>query len=307
MSAPHVSTQTPATRAGFILLAGLPNAGKSTLLNRLVEERLSIVTPKAQTTWRRVAGIRSEESVQMVFVDTPGLLESGSLMHRSMMAEVMRGAADADCAVLVVDGTESHGEGAWKLLSSFLEGLSCPVLLAVNKADEDRYDPGRGEALAAGDRIETMEISAKTGKGVPALLEWVRAQLPESPFLYPDDELASAPTRFFVEELIRETVFEQYHQEVPYAVAVRVDEFRESQNPVYIGATIHVERNSQKGILVGKGGVGIRRLGGEARRKIEHFLGTSVYLDLWVKVWAGWRKKREGLKSLGFPLPDDGE
>lgn len=268
---------------------------------------MSIVTSKAQTTWQRVAGIRSEDNVQMVFVDTPGLLEPGSLIHRSMMAEVMRGAADADAAVLVMDGTRSHEEQAIGRLSSFVEGLHCPSVLAVNKSDEPGYDSSEGMGLAASLNMEAREVSARTGKGVDLVLDWVRAGLPESPFLYDPDDLASAPTRFFVEELIRETVFEQYHQEIPYAVAVRIEEFRESQEPVYIGATIHVERKSQKGILVGKGGVGIRSLGKDARRKIEHFLGTSVYLDLWVKVWAGWRNKREGLKSLGYPLPDDGE
>ena len=295
------------TKAGFVLLAGLPNAGKSTFLNRAVGENLSIVTHKAQTTWQRVAGIRSEDGVQMVFVDTPGLLEAGSLIHRSMMAEVARGAADADLALLVMDGTRVHDPRERRLLESLVDTLECPVLLVLNKADAPRFDRTEGDGLAAALDIEATAVSARTGEGVDEVLDWARARLPDSPFFYDSEDLASAPTRFFVEELIRETVFEQYHQEIPYAVAVQIDEFRESQDPVYIGATIYVERKSQKGIVVGKGGAGIRTLGGEARRKIEHFLGTPVYLDLWVKVWAGWRNKREGLKGLGFPLPDDGE
>lgn len=307
MSTPSPLSQAAPTKAGFVLLAGLPNAGKSTFLNRAVGERLSIVTPKAQTTWQRVAGIRSEEDCQMVFVDTPGLLEPGSLIHRSMMSELMRGAADADAAVLLVDGTRVLDDAAMGLLSSFVASLSCPVIMAINKKDEAGFDASQAADMARSMDLEAREVSARTGEGVHDLLEWVRVRLPESPFLYDTDDLASAPTRFFVEELIRETVFEQYHQEIPYAVAVRVEEFRESQEPVYIGATIHVERKTQKGILVGKGGAGIRSLGKEARRKIEHLLGTPVYLDLWVKVWPGWRKKREGLKSLGFPLPDDGD
>lgn len=311
-SLPPMVTKAPTsaqgtTRAGFVLLAGLPNAGKSTLLNQVVGESLSIVTPKAQTTWQRVAGIRSEEATQMVFLDTPGVLVPGSLMQRSMMAEVVRASDDADVAVWVVDGTRRLQDAEVQLLKSCFDKVECPSAVVAAKSDSPGHDPGQAFELAATWGAEALSVSGLDGRGVESLLAWIRAGLPESPFLYDADDLASAPTRFFVEELVRETVFEQYHQEIPYAAVVRIDEFREQQDPVYIGATVYVERKSQKGIVVGKAGSGIKALGREARRKIEHFLGRSVYLDLWVKVWPGWRRKREGLQTLGFVVPDEPE
>jgi GTP-binding protein Era len=152
---------------------------------------------------------------------------------------------------------------------------------------------------------ESLLISAEQGAGVDRLVEWVAARLPESPFLYPEDEIGSQPVRFFVQELVRETIFQQYEQEIPYSVVCRVEEFREEQDPVYIGVSILVERDSQKGILVGKRGAAIKALGTTARRKIEHFLGRPVYLDLWVKVLSGWRRKRHHLARLGFHVPDE--
>ena len=148
-------------------------------------------------------------------------------------------------------------------------------------------------------------MSARTGSGLGPLLGFVASQLPEGPFLYPEDDIAAAPTRFFVQELIRETVFEHYRQEIPYAVAVRIEDFREGEDPDYIAASLHVEQKSQKGLVIGKGGTGIKSLGAHARKKIEHFLGRRVYLDLWVKVSPGWRRKRKGLAMFGYAVPDD--
>ena len=304
---PAAVVRPAATRAGFVLLAGLPNAGKSTLLNRLVGEHLSIVTPKAQTTWQNVAGIRTEGETQMVFLDTPGILRGGSLFHRSMAAQAEGAREDADVAVCIVDGARPPDPGGLEALREFFSEVSCPKVLAANKMDEREYDPDRMAEVGRLLGLTVCPISARTGAGVPELLHWIRETLPESPFFYDPDDLATAPTRFFVAELVRETVFEQFHQEVPYASAVKVDEFREGEDPVYIGATIFVERKSQKGILVGKGGSAIKAIGREARRKIEHFLGRRVYLDLWVKVWPGWRRKREGLEGLGYTVPrEDG-
>ena len=292
-------------RAGFVLLAGLPNAGKSTLLNALVGEHLSIVTARAQTTWQRVAGIRTEAAAQMVFLDTPGIVASRQLFHRSMMAEaeVARGAADV--AVGVVDGTSRPSPAQLDALLGFLGRCRCPATLAVNKADHPRFDPRCAGLLERRPDLPAFVVSARAGTGLDPLLHFVRSELPAGPFYYPEDDLATAPTRFFVQELVRETVFENFHQEIPYSVAVRVEDFHESEDPVYIAAALYVERKSQKGMLIGKGGAGIRAIGVGARTRIEHFLGRRVYIDLWVRVWDGWKRKKEGLMTFGYTVPDD--
>ena len=297
---------TPETsRAGYVLLAGLPNAGKSTLLNALVGEALSAVTPKAQTTWQQVLGIRTDPGVQMVFLDTPGLLTPSSLFQRSMIAEAERAREDADVAVVLVDGTRPASGSRLRRLSGFIDEIKCPKVLVVNKIDEVA---DKATAVAAAESLYGMPalpISAKTGAGLPELLGTIAALLPESPFLFASDEIAQAPVRFFVQELIRETLFEHFEQEIPYASAVQIDAFREDQDPIYIGATIYVERKSQKGMVVGKSGSAIRGVGADARAKIEHFLDARVYLDLWVKVAGGWRKDRSRLSRFGYRVPDD--
>ena len=293
------------TRAGYVLLAGLPNAGKSTLLNTLVGEHLSIVTAKAQTTWQRVAGIRTDRSAQMIFLDTPGIIAGQQLLHRSMLAEAEWAGSEADVAIMVVDGVGRTSAAEQERLFDFVRRLRCPTAIAVNKSDHPRFNPDTVAVPNPRLELPAYTVSAKKATGLHELLGFVRSHLPESPFLYPEDDIAAAPARFFVQELIRETVFEHFHQEIPYSVAVRVEEFRESEDPVYIAAALHAERKSQKGMLIGKGGAGIRLVGGDARRKIEHFLGRRVYLDLWVKVWDGWRRKREGLMTFGYRVPDD--
>lgn len=293
------------TRSGFVALLGLPNAGKSTLLNALVGEHLSIATPKAQTTWQRVAGIRTEGQCQMVFLDTPGVVTSPNLFHRSMALETERAAADGDVVVVVIDGTVPMPRDGTGILRKYLAVSGNPAALAVNKADLGRFSPGSANSLAERLEVPAFNVSARTHAGLEPLLAFIGSSLPEGPFLYPEDDIATAPARFFVQELIRETVFEQYRQEVPYSVAVRVEEFREGEDPVYIAASLHVERRSQKGLIIGKRGTGIRKLGSGARRKVEHFLGRQVYLDLWVKVSDGWRRRRKGLAMFGYAVPDD--
>ncbi|MDE2873922.1 MAG: GTPase Era [Gemmatimonadota bacterium] len=300
------ASRTGATRAGYVVLAGLPNAGKSTLLNALVGEHLSIVTPRAQTTWERVAGIRSEAGVQMVFLDTPGVLSSPRLFHRSMMAEAKAARDEADVVVGVVDGTAPGSPARQRTLRDFLERCRCPAALAVNKADHRRFAPEPAGELAGRLQIPAFAVSALRSTGLGVLLAFLRTHLPAGPFLYPEDDIAIAPTRYFVQELVRETVFENFRQEIPYSVAVRVEDFREGEDPVYIAVGLYVERKSQKGMLIGKGGAGIRAVGTGARARIEHFLGRPVYLDLWVKVWPGWRRKKEGLMAFGYRVPDDG-
>jgi GTP-binding protein Era len=297
------------TKSGYVTLLGRPNAGKSTLLNRFIGERLSIVTPKAQTTWQRVTGIVTTERAQMIFLDTPGLLEPRDLLQEAMLAAAKDALSEADLILLVVDASAPPGpEGRERIEETLSTRSGVPVLAALNKIDrasaeavEDLTD--WASALWAD---EVFPTSALTGEGVEALLERLEALLPPGPFLYPPDEIAKDPVRFFVAEMIRETVFQEFRQEIPYSVFCQIEEFRESQDPLYIQAHIFVERKSQKGILVGKGGSSIRKLGAISRKKIEGFLERRVYLDLWIKVLPDWRKKRGHLKRLGFTVPAEG-
>jgi GTPase len=293
---------TAVTRAGLVALVGRPNAGKSTLLNAMIGEKLSIVTPREQTTRERVLGIATEGAVQLVFVDTPGLLEPRYLLQRSMLAEALSAVMDADVVVLLLDPTRSDDPVPSEDVLARLRSRGDRVRVVINKADVARGE--RVEELADWCRthlgMEPRVISAVAGTGLEELRRELEREVPESPFLYPADDLAVQSVRFFVEELVRETIFEEYAQEVPYATVVRIDEYREAEDPVYIRATVYVERASQKGILIGKGGEAIKRLGSRARAKIEAFTGQRVYLDLWVKPVAGWRKKEASLKRLGY-------
>ena len=289
------------TRAGIVTVVGKPNAGKSTLLNRIVGQKLSIVSPKPQSTRDRIVGIRSENDVQMVVLDTPGLLDPAYPLQRAMRATALEALDDADVIIYVADATE----GTPAPLES-AAGLSAtpkaPVVLVLNKVDAIRPDQRtRLEKECSGAKF----ISAITGEGVDDLFASVAERLPESPFLYPEDEISTQAVRFFVSELIRETALEQLEDEVPYSVASEVEEFREDRSPVYIRAVIYVERESQKRILIGAKGERIREIGRASRGKIEELIGSPVYLDLWVKVLSNWRKNTDALRRLGYRLPKE--
>lgn len=297
------------THAGYVTLVGPPNAGKSTLLNRMVGERLSIVSPRAQTTWRAVTGIHTSGSTQMIFLDTPGILRPRDLLQRSMLGAAIAALREADVVLVVLDASRPLDPSQAARLLDVLRQSRAPRVLAANKVDV--ADPSLvaelGEWGARELEASVHAISAATGQGVDALRAALAALLPPGPFLHPEDSLAAEPVRFFVAELVREVVFEKFHQEIPYSVAAEVGEFREGEDPVYIQVTLLAERESQKRILVGKGGGAIRELGRSARERIEHFLGRPVYLDLWVKVLPGWRKGEKQLRRLGFRVPEDDE
>jgi GTPase len=294
------------TRAGHIALVGRPNVGKSTLLNALVGEKLSIVTPKAQTTREAVTGIVTTPTSQLIFVDTPGLLEPRYALQRAMQSAALRALDDADVVLLLLDATRPAEVPTGEALEH-LRARADRLIIAINKVDIAGSD-GVKELASWSRRALDAEASflcAQTGEGVEPLRERMVAALPENPFFYPEDDLAVQPVRFFVEELVRETIFEEYEQEVPYSTVVRVEEFREDSDPLYIRATIYVERDSQKAILIGQGGSAIKKLGAHARTKVEAFLGTHVYLDLWVKALPGWRRKVSALRYLGYSVPHD--
>lgn len=284
-------------RAGIVTVVGKPNVGKSTLLNRIVGQKLSITSEKPQSTRDRVVGIHTSEDAQMVVLDTPGLLNPRYPLQQAMRSTALRALEDADVIVYLADATEGNPPDL-AAAAELASAPRAPVITALNKSDAL---PKTVRAVApAGNDV--FLVSALTGDGVPELMRRVASHLPESPFLYPDDEISTQPVRFFVAELVRETILEQLHDEVPYSVAVQVEEFREDRSPLYIRAVIYVERESQKAIIIGAKGAQIRRLGEAARRKIELFVGTKVYLDLWVKVLANWRKNPGSLSRFGYQL-----
>jgi GTP-binding protein Era len=289
------------TRAGIVTVAGKPNAGKSTLLNRIVGQKLSITSPKPQSTRDRIVGIHTTADTQMVVLDTPGLLEPKYQLQHVMRSTVLHALADADVVVYVTDatlGTPAPIEVA-AALSTPLRGR---VITVLNKID----------SVPAADRRSLLEsnpdaiaVSALNGEGVNDLLATIAKHLPESPFLYSEEDISTQSLRFFAAELIRETALEQLDEEVPYSVACEIEEFREDRTPVYIRATIYVERDSQKRILIGEKGARIREIGRAARGKIERLVDGAVYLDLWVKVLANWRRNARALERFGYRLPQE--
>lgn len=301
----------PVSRTGYVALVGRPNAGKSTLLNRLIGEHLSIVTAKAQTTWQRVTGLLTVDDDQLVFLDTPGLLEVRDLLQRAMLGAALGALEEADVVLLVVDASEPPTRRDGERILSALGEVRVPLHVAINKVDQApapsvaAWEAWIDEHVGSARPTVVHRISALDGSGTGGLLDALRADLPEGPHLYPDDDIATDPVRFFVAELVRETVFEQFHEEIPYSVVCQVEEFREDQDPVYIAVNVFVERKSQKGMLIGKKGAAIQALGSASRAKIETFLGTRVYLDLWVKPLKAWRKNRAHLGRLGFRLPPE--
>lgn len=284
-------------KAGIVTVVGRPNVGKSTLLNRIVGEKLSITSPKPQSTRDRVVGIYTTDDSQMVILDTPGLLNPRYALQESMRETALRALDDADVIVYVGDATEGLPPSLAEA-GGLQREVTKPIIVALNKSDA--LTAARRDELAAsgGEHL----VSALTGDGVDELMRAVADKLPESPFLYPADEISTQPVRFFVAELVRETVLEQLHDEVPYSVAVQVEEYREDRSPLYIRAVIYVERDSQKAIIIGAKGAQIKRVGEAARRKIEAFAGSQVYLDLWIKVLANWRKKPDSLSRFGYQL-----
>jgi GTP-binding protein Era len=287
-------------KAGFVNIFGRPNAGKSTLLNALMGEKLAIVSPKVQTTRHRIKGILTENDYQIIFSDTPGIIEPKYKLQEKMMQAVKTALEDADVALLLVDINENHEE-----VNAIFESLhlKVPAILVINKLD----------AAPAQKQAEVFEyfraksyckalagISALQQTGIKELISAIVQFLPESPPFFEGDELTDLPTRFFVAEMIREKIFYLFQEEIPYHTTVIVNEFKEKTTLVKISADIIVNRESQKGILLGEGGKMIRQLGTEARKDIEQFLAQKVFLELFVKVRPKWRDNDFMLKEYGY-------
>ncbi len=321
-------------KAGFVNIVGNPNVGKSTLMNQLVGERISIATFKAQTTRHRIMGIVNTDDMQIVFSDTPGVLKPNYKMQEMMLAFSESALADADVLLYVTDVVENPEKNM-----DFLEKvqkMKIPVILLINKIDSLKASPspseggdvglpkrkkalrsgnqtsppseGLGEALAAIvekwhtllPNAEILPISAKNKFGTDMLLKRIKELLPESPAYFDKDQLTDKPARFFVSEIIREKILLYYDKEIPYSVEVAVESFKETPKNIHINAVIYVERESQKGIIIGHQGVALKKVSTEARKALEKFFGKSIYLETFVKVDKDWRSSQRELDSFGY-------
>ena len=290
-------------KSGYVAMLGRPNVGKSTLFNALLGTYLSIVTPKPQTTRGRVLGILSDETSQIVFLDTPGLLTPKHRLHEAMRGQIDRSLREADVVLALTDVSDLAGTFDEEVRRT-LNAARIPVLLAANKMDrisEAAVEKAMENIQDGVNEGVVVAISALYGDNVSLLKSMLEERLPSGPALYPPDILSEQPERFFVSELIREEMFNQLEQELPYATAVKVETFEE-RNKTYIQAVVFVERASQKGIVIGSGGRMLKRIGSAARAKIEEFLHRPIYLDLWVKVRPNWRKRDFDLREFGYLL-----
>ena len=290
-------------KSGYVSIIGEPNVGKSTLLNALMGEKLAIVTPKPQTTRNRITGIHTTDSYQIIFLDTPGVLTPKYRLHDQMVKAAYGAITDADLVLYMIDASSPNSSIEEKILEE-LKKAAQPVILVINKIDlipNPALLPIIASYQGKFPFLEIIPISATTEDGVPRLHESILKSLPEGPAYFPDDQLSDLTERFFVSETIREKIFLRTSQEIPYASSVVVEEFKERPNgKIYISAMLYVERQSQKGILVGKGGKTIKRIGQLARAEIEGFLETTVFLDLRVSVKADWRRDERKLKDMGY-------
>ena len=294
-------------RSGFVNIIGRPNAGKSTLMNALVGERMSIITHKPQTTRHRIIGILTEPDYQIVFSDTPGFIEDTGYKMQEMMNRYVRSTfEDADLMIYLVDPLENYEED--DPLVQQVSRSKAPVFLVFNKldlTDDNRLDALEKQLRRWIKPEQVHAISAKEGLGVDDLLSAIKTKLPEGPVYYPEEQLTDRSERFFVSEILREQILEQYHQEIPYSVEIEIESFEETETKdgrelAKISALIYVSRKSQKPILIGKKGAAIKKLGSNARKRMEEFLDRKVFLEMHIKIREDWRNDEQQLKRFGY-------
>lgn len=293
---------TMSFRSGFISIIGRPNSGKSTLLNAFLGSKLSIVSDKPQTTRNTVRGVKHLKDAQIIFIDTPGIHRGKGLLNEFMVKEALASIRDVDAVVYLVEADRPVSEDDRYIVEG-LKGLKCPVVLGLNKVDrveKQKILPLIAEFSKMHPFREIVPLSALKGEGVELLLGIITELLPEGPRYFPEDSVTDLPERFIVAEMVREKVFLFTEKEVPYSVAVTVERFEEKKDLVSISATINVERDSQKGIVIGRGGAMLKRIGSAARADIERLLGSRVYLELFVRVQKEWTKKSGALKDFGY-------
>ena len=290
-------------RSGFVAIIGRPNVGKSTLLNRIVGQKIAITTPKPQTTRNRILGIQNLDHAQVLYVDTPGIHEARSPLNRYMVDQARSACLDVDVVLWLVEADRHVDKDP--MIPRLLEKSKNPVLLVINKIDtvpKDQLLPLIDAYRKICPFASIVPVSALKGDGVEELMAEIPALLPEGPRYYPEDQLTDVPERFIVAEMIREQILMRTKDEVPYGVAIVVERFQENpaRNMVGIGAVINVERDSHKGILVGKGGTMIRHIGQGARKEIERLLGVKVHLELFVRVQKNWTSSGRMMKEFGY-------
>ena len=288
-------------KAGFVNIVGNPNVGKSTLMNQLVGERISIATFKAQTTRHRIMGIVNEDDCQIVFSDTPGVLKPNYKMQEMMLAFSESALTDADILLYVTDVVENPEKNLDFL--DKVKRMQIPVLLLINKIDETNQQQlddivSRWHTLLP--NAEILPLSAKNKFGIDMLLKRIKELLPESPAYFDKEQLTDKPAKFFVSEIIREKILLYYDKEVPYSVEVRVEQFKETETAIRINAVIYVERDSQKGIIIGHQGVALKKVNTEARKALEKFFAKKIFLETFVKVDKDWRSSQRELNSFGY-------
>ena len=297
------------TRSGFVALIGEPNAGKSTLLNKMVGAKISIVTHKVQTTRTRIRGVSIEDQSQIIFVDTPGLFEPRRRLDRAMVAAAWRCAADSDITLLLVEANRGLTEGVEKIISSISEtGLNRKIALAINKIDKVDVNDLLSLSKEINERYpftETFMISAEKGKGVDDLRRWLASNLPEGPWLYPDDQISDMPLRMIAAEITREKLTLRLHQELPYQLTVETEKWEEKPDKsVRIEQMIYLSRSGHKGIVLGKKGETIKAVSMASRLSIEEFLGSKVHLFLRLKVREKWMDEVERYSEMGLDFRD---
>ncbi len=297
----------PGYRCGYVALVGRPNVGKSTLLNHLLGQKISITSKRPQTTRHRILGIKTIDTAQFIYVDTPGLHQyEGRAMNRHMNREATRALQQVDVVVFMVEGLRWTGDD--ELVLKELASVSCPVLLAVNKVDliTDKQSllPGLQALSGKRDFEQIIPLSATTGRNVAELESVIESLLPESVPFFPEDQITDRSERFLVAERVREKLFRKLGKELPYGITVEIERFRREQNIIHIHALIWVERQSQKSIVIGRQGRVLKEVGREARVELEPLLDSKVNLKLWVKVKEGWADDERALRSLGY-VDDD--
>jgi GTP-binding protein Era len=290
-------------RSGYVTLVGAPNVGKSTLLNRLLGQKIAIVTPKPQTTRDRILGILTEENFQIVFLDTPGIFRPEYALQRAMVETATRALAEADLALMMAEGTRKLSAAEERIID-LIRDSGVKAVLALNKIDLMREKKEILPLIAEYDRRgvfqEIVPISALRGNGVDELMGALVAHLPEGPQYYPEDMITESPERFLAAEVIREKLFLRTGEEIPYSAAVKVEEYKDRGEVLYIKATVYVERDSQKAIVIGERGRKLKEIGKMAREELQTAVGQKVFLELWVKVRPKWRHKESDLRFFGY-------
>ncbi|WP_029522009.1 GTPase Era [Persephonella sp. KM09-Lau-8] len=291
-------------KAGFVALIGRPNVGKSTIMNNILGTKLSIVSPKPQTTRMRILGVKHDKDAQIIFLDTPGVQKGKDLLTKVVMESAVGSMEEADVLVMIIEADKGWTKEDELILNNYIKKLNKPTILVINKIDKMQDKrlllPLIEESSKKHDFVEIIPMSAIKGENLDRFVETLKKYLPESPPLFPEDQITDLPLRFYIAEIIREKIFHNTRQELPYSAAVEVESIEEKGNLIVINATIYVEKENHKGIIIGKKGQMLKKIGQQARQELEALLGKKVHLNLWVKVKPRWKEDIRLLKMLGY-------